>query len=421
MEKLSHEQFLAYVRSDLNHLYDPDRLRRSPLAELFRLSERLDAPTALQKILVEAIEQLKPGDAEPPQSRMWRIYDILLLRYVHGYERDQVAGQLGLSGRQFSREQLTALETLALQLWEKYAVEKQPAPASPEAGSPSPEAAWLKDLPPEKYSSLKAILTSVVELTRPLARQWQVELSLDEDDLPGALIPQYALRHALLNMLGAGIPWAGGGRVELSVLARAGEADVSMRCSRPPAAQLPAALGEAEQANLEIARQLAHRNSGSLELTITPGSLGVTPGSLGGTPAALSAVLTLPVMEQQLVLVIDDNADMLHLYERYVQGTRYTLAGSQDPSEALALAEKLAPRVIILDVMMPEIDGWDILMRLREQVETSGIPVIICTILPQEGLAYSLGANAFLQKPVLPEVFLRTLERLCSAPPPAAE
>jgi len=128
LEKLSHEQFLAYVRSDLNHLYDPDRLRRSPLTALFKIAERLDAAAALQKILLEALEQLKPGDNEPPQSRMWRIYEILLFRYVHGYDRDTVASRLGVSGRQFSREQLTALETLALQLWEKYEPEKLPVP-----------------------------------------------------------------------------------------------------------------------------------------------------------------------------------------------------------------------------------------------------------------------------------------------------
>jgi len=124
-------------------------------------------------------------------------------------------------------------------------------------------------------------------------------------------------------------------------------------------------------------------------------------------------------MAQDVVLVIDDNADMLELFKRYVQGTRYTVVGSQNPAEALALAEKLAPRIIILDVMMPDMDGWDILMQFREQAQTtqeklasSYIPIIICTILPQEGLAHSLGANAFLQKPVLPEIFIKTLDQL---------
>jgi CheY-like chemotaxis protein len=68
--------------------------------------------------------------------------------------------------------------------------------------------------------------------------------------------------------------------------------------------------------------------------------------------------------------------------------------------------------VVLLDVMMPEVDGWELLGQLRQNPATSHLPVVVCTILPQEELARSLGANAFLQKPISRDDFLRVLDEL---------
>ncbi|NIV31704.1 MAG: response regulator, partial [Anaerolineae bacterium] len=73
--------------------------------------------------------------------------------------------------------------------------------------------------------------------------------------------------------------------------------------------------------------------------------------------------------------------------------------------------EEFSPQVILLDVMMPQIDGWEILGRLRQHPLTSHIPTVVCTILAQEELALSLGASAFVRKPVTRQVFLAALDR----------
>jgi CheY-like chemotaxis protein len=67
--------------------------------------------------------------------------------------------------------------------------------------------------------------------------------------------------------------------------------------------------------------------------------------------------------------------------------------------------------VIVLDVMMPRIDGWEMLGRLRSNRATSHVPVIVCTIMAQEELALSLGAAGFLKKPVTRQDFLAALDR----------
>jgi CheY-like chemotaxis protein len=61
---------------------------------------------------------------------------------------------------------------------------------------------------------------------------------------------------------------------------------------------------------------------------------------------------------------------------------------------------------------MPQTDGWRVLSQLRQHPLTSHIPVIVCTILVQEALALSLGACAFLRKPVTRQAFLAALDRL---------
>jgi len=119
----------------------------------------------------------------------------------------------------------------------------------------------------------------------------------------------------------------------------------------------------------------------------------------------------LPPAEQAPVLAIDDNADTLKLYERYLSGSQYRLIGTPDPRQALSLAEQFDPAAILLDVMLPGMDGWELLGRLREHPLTAGVPVIVCTILPQEQLALALGAAAFIRKPVTREALLAVLDQ----------
>ncbi len=466
MESLTFDQFVGCLRSALHHLYDPDQLRRSPLAALFGVGG-FDASAALQRILTEAIEALQPSPTEPPQSRAWRIYDALAYRYVRGFDRDVVADQLGISGRQLRREQRAALEVLAGHLWRQFGLAAAPAaPADPPGaaalaagratgvanviarsvfydeaissgagiaaapaaglamttpgggiaaaptaglamtttgGKPKSEApAWLRDLPPEKPAELGQLLPATLDLARSLARQWGVELKSDlADAARGMAAPQGALRHALLNLLGIAIPRSRGGTVTVAVTLAG--AMMQLAITAGGASVAAAALAERELSSLEVARRLAEVAGGDLTLGADP----------GGGPFV--AYLNLPALERISVLAVDDNADILQLLERYTAGSRFSLIGTREPGQCLRLAQELDPDIIVLDVMMPEIDGWDLLAQLRSDPATTGVPIIICTVLPQEALALALGADAFLQKPVSQADFLAALDRLALA------
>ena len=157
--------------------------------------------------------------------------------------------------------------------------------------------------------------------------------------------------------------------------------------------------------NLEMARQLAAVLGAGLEVTCKRSER-----------CPFAATFILPTAEQAMVLAIDDNDDALQLYQRYLEPTPYAFVGAKVPEQALALIDKLRVRAIVLDVMLPGIDGWDLLGRLYEHPRTRGVPIIICSILPQERLALALGAAAFLRKPVTRAAFLAALDRVLRSP-----
>ena len=64
-----------------------------------------------------------------------------------------------------------------------------------------------------------------------------------------------------------------------------------------------------------------------------------------------------------------------------------------------------------MDVMMPVIDGWELMGHLRQHPATSSVPIVVCTILAEEDLALSLGASDFIRKPFGREALLRVLDR----------
>ena len=112
-----------------------------------------------------------------------------------------------------------------------------------------------------------------------------------------------------------------------------------------------------------------------------------------------------------VLLVIDDNAELLQLFQRYLSGYTWQVMGAMDGQQARRILEQIRPAVILLDVMMPQEDGWAILQWLKARSATATIPVVVCSVLNEPHLAQSLGADAYLSKPVQQGALLQTLAR----------
>jgi signal transduction histidine kinase/DNA-binding response OmpR family regulator len=115
--------------------------------------------------------------------------------------------------------------------------------------------------------------------------------------------------------------------------------------------------------------------------------------------------------EEQVVLVVDDDPNALELLSRTLQGAGVRVVTASDGQEALELARKLHPVAITLDVIMPDMDGWEVLRALKADPETEDIPVIMVTMTDDSELGYALGATEFLTKPVRRDELVHLLAR----------
>jgi two-component system, chemotaxis family, sensor kinase CheA len=118
------------------------------------------------------------------------------------------------------------------------------------------------------------------------------------------------------------------------------------------------------------------------------------------------------VLQERTVLVIDDDIDSLHLLENGLESSRYKPVLLQNPALAVPKAEELRPYAITLDILMPEINGWQVLQRLKTNPITANIPVIVVSVTGESSGANLLGASGFLHKPVNQEVLLAMLDGL---------
>ncbi|MGE5072710.1 MAG: response regulator, partial [Anaerolineae bacterium] len=114
----------------------------------------------------------------------------------------------------------------------------------------------------------------------------------------------------------------------------------------------------------------------------------------------------------KVVLAVDDDPQVLSLYERYLGPQGYDIITLTDPAKALERARQIKPFAITLDIMMPGFDGWQVLSELKRDPETRDIPVVICSILEQQERGFSLGPADYLLKPILEEDLVNALNRL---------
>jgi CheY-like chemotaxis protein len=120
------------------------------------------------------------------------------------------------------------------------------------------------------------------------------------------------------------------------------------------------------------------------------------------------------------VLVIDDDPNARALLARFLAREGFSVRTAPDGLSGLELARSLKPRAILLDVMMPHMDGWAVLSALKSDPEVADIPVIMETIVHEKGLAFSLGAEDYLTKPIQWPRLKKVLDRFRSTPPAIA-
>jgi CheY-like chemotaxis protein len=369
------------VRNALGRLDDDTHLAAHPLATALGQPDA----AALRRALVDAIERVgvHPHGRTHPSVRQ-RQHRGLRLRYVDGLRREEVARQLGISVRQTTRDLEHALNAVSSIL----ALNARP----------DEDAGLLHD-PAEhedRAADLGAALAGALRTVRKLAAARRVTLTPRVlDTLPAVALGPTVLRQALLNILMFALERAPAGR--LTITATDTAPGVLLRLAAP---------GDPPKAASTVAS----------ELLDTAHQLLASQGARLARPDGALVEVVLPVVAQAKVLVVDDNPDVVRLFQRYLAGEPYRLIQATSGEGARRLAAELRPDVILLDVVLPTQDGWEVLADLRARPDTRTIPVVVCSVLPERALAHSLGVAEFLAKPVTAAALRASLARWCRSP-----
>lgn len=152
---------------------------------------------------------------------------------------------------------------------------------------------------------------------------------------------------------------------------------------------------------INVQSQLGQGSTFTVRLPATVGLAGA--GLDGAGPAAEpepSAEEMAPSASQNVVLVIDDDPTVRDLLSRHLDKEGFAVQTAVDGATGLRLARQLHPAVITLDVMMPGLDGWAVLTKLKADPDLADIPVIMLTIVSDKNMGYALGASEYLTKPI---------------------
>jgi CheY-like chemotaxis protein len=371
---------------------------------------------SLRNALIRRVESLKPDKDVPESARSWRIYNVLYLRYIKNLTQAEAAEQLNITPRHLRREQKSAVNVLAERLWTDHDAssergKREPSPGSAESRDsvecvsiPAPqserwhdqlqeELAILQDGSTRSIADVNHTMQRASESTRTLTSQQGTDVII-ESPTEGAMaeINPAALRQIMIIAICKLTKLIDGGEITL----RSQRDTDRIRISVTGAPVLPGIRPNSEF----IQEMVTLAKDGSVEIMTENRHVAVS--------------VEVPAVTMTRVLVIDDNQDLVHFFNRYTIGTHYHIVTAVNEVEIFDLIDRATPDVIVLDVMLPEVDGWELLAHLHEYPATRKIPIILCSVIREEELALALGATLYLPKPVHRQDFIQALDTVTS-------
>jgi PAS domain S-box-containing protein len=275
------------------------------------------------------------------------------------------------------------------------------------------------------------ITTSVLSTMTGLIKDKPIQLKrLIQPELPTVRADAIRIRQVMINLLSNAAKFTDEGSIVVEVALKPGQAGrnevrVSVTDTGP-------GIAEADQTKLfqpfsQVDDSPTRKTGGTgLGLSICQHIINMHGGKIWAESEVGKGStfhFTLPLFRKEkesaplsgndkVILTIDDDIQVIGLYERYLRPQGYQVVPLIDPSKAVERVKQLKPYAVTLDIMMPGIDGWQVLDELKGDPETRNIPVIVCSIIEDLEKGFNLGATDYLVKPILEEDLVNALDRL---------
>lgn len=266
---------------------------------------------------------------------------------------------------------------------------------------------------------LSEVVQGVVDTFRTYADQSGIELSWHATKgLPRAAGDRDRVGQVLMNLVSNAIKYSpGGGSVRIDLRRRGerisvGVTDTGMGISAEDQKQLFSKFFRVDSTltreiggtglGLSICKSVIELHGGSIGVRSKLGegstfwfTLPIAPQDLVRTPEVAA-----PLETGGLVLVVDHNPEIADLIETFLHKRGYEVVKASSGREAFDKAAELRPRAITLDVILDDVDGFDLLHRLKDDPRTADIPVVVLSVVCDEGKSLRLGAANYLEKPI---------------------
>jgi PAS domain S-box-containing protein len=279
-------------------------------------------------------------------------------------------------------------------------------------------------------TAVAQVVHAAAQVVGAVARSAQVQLAIDIDEgLPAIDVEADRLVQALVNLISNAVKFA---PAESTVTVRAtrhgtGEVAISVQDRGPGIApddlarlfqkfqQVDASASRRKGGTglgLVIAKALIEQHAGRVEVQSVVGEGSrftiVLPASTSTAPAALPAPRRGTVTHGRTVLVVDDDDEFRLVVRRHLEKAGYRVVEAREGAAGLHVAREVRPDAITIDLMMPGMNGWDLLARLSTDPELSSIPVVIVSAVADQAGPMTREVSV-LAKPVSPDQLLAEL------------
>ncbi|MCJ2039614.1 response regulator [Methylobacterium sp. J-059] len=281
-----------------------------------------------------------------------------------------------------------------------------------------------------EHFTVADLISDVSDATGSLVEKKGNRFVLDlADDLGAMHQDQTKIRQCLLNLIGNAAKFTENGTITLKVERQreAGAdwfgfsvADTGIGLTEEQIGRLFERFAQADESTtrqfggtglgLAITRAFCRTMGGDIGVTSVPGQGSTFTLRLPAILAVedegqVAAELAVPAPvhaheEHDAVLLVDDDPAARELLQRFLEREGFRVRTANDGRAGLTLARALKPRAILLDVEMPRMDGWAVLHAVRNDPELAGIPVIMTSVVAEQGLGQALGATDYFVKPI---------------------